>query len=237
VRRHAALRVLGLVLAPFWIAVTAGPAHATNSTPYYLFDGDSQIAWEIVNGAVANTFSTFSIGYPVAARDTIWLGDLSDTGAVEYQLDGTATGSTSAGGISFYQLLDGAAGPNANYAVECCGTPNSVTVAGLDWSNQQALFDLDPGNPPTDRGDGIAYDLSDDTLYVATLSSRTITHYDLVGNVLDSFVLPQGQGLVALAYEQSTDTLWVSTDPTGTSCSSTRAGASCRTSWSRAAAT
>jgi hypothetical protein len=181
-------------------AAVGGGVQAANLTPYYLFDGFSSVGYEITNGAVANTFSTFEFGYPVAIRNTIWLGDINDAGAKEYNLNGTATGNTSTGGTNFSQLLDGATGPANNYGITCCRAPNVVTVANGDWSGQASLFNIGV------QGTGIAYDLSNNTLYTSDLISTVIVHYDLAGNVLGSFNI--GQPLVGLAYETVTDTLW-----------------------------
>jgi len=178
---------------------TTTAANAANITPYYLTDGDSNIAYEITNGVVTNSFSTFRLGYPLAVRDTIWLDHRDDNGATEYTLAGVSTGNTSAGGNNFSQLLDGASGNNANYGVECCGSTNSVTVANADWSNQTVLFDLGFS------GSGVAYDFTNDSLFVSEFGT-TIYNFDLAGQLIQSFDL--GMQLVGLAYEMATDTIW-----------------------------
>lgn len=178
----------------------AGSAAAANLTSYYLFDGDGRTAWEITNGAVANTFSTYALGYPPAIRSSIWLGQRDDREAREYSLAGVATGNTSTGGAAFSQLLDGATGTNGrNYGVECCGGTNSVTVANSDWSNQTALFNL------SGDGAGIAFDPTNSTLYVS-LFGNAINHYDLSGALLGTIDL--GRTLVGLAYEELTNSFW-----------------------------
>jgi len=181
------------------ILTTTSAANATNVTPYYLTDGDSDIAYEIVNGVVTNSFSTFHYGYPIAVRDSIWLGHRNDNGAREYSLAGISTGNTSAGGNNFTQLLDGAGGNNVNYGVECCGSTNSVTIANTDWSNQTALFDLDFA------GTGIAYDFVTNSLFISEFGS-IIRNYDLNGQLIQSYNL--GMRLIGLAYETATDSLW-----------------------------
>ena len=191
-------RLLGAMCACY-TCIASGVAFAANITPYYLTDGDNQIVYEIKNGEKTNSFSTFRRGNPIAVRDTIWLGDLDDAEAREYTLSGTATGSSSSGGRNFTQLLDGAAGPDGNYSAQCCGSENFVTVANSDWSDQRSLFSLG-----STASNGIAYDLSDNTLYVA--DSTRILHYDLLGNIINNFSF--GQSLAALAYEQITDTFW-----------------------------
>jgi hypothetical protein len=179
---------------------SALPAQAANITPYYLFDGDAQVGYTITNGVLTNTFTTFGLGYPVAIRDTIWLGQRDDASAREYTLGGVATGNTSVGGNNFSQLLDGAAGNGVNYGVECCGSTNSVTSANTNWTNQQQLFNL------SFSAQGIGFDASDSTLWISELRGNTIRHYSLGGTLLGSFNL--GQSLVGLAYESATDTLW-----------------------------
>ena len=189
-----------LALALMATAVTAAPAIASNITPYYLFNGDASTGWQITNGVVTNTFSTFSLGYPVAIRNTIWLGQRDDDRAVEYTLGGVATGNTSVGGDNFSQLLDGATGFAANYGVECCGATNSVTVANADWSNQQVLFNLGTS------GSGIAFDPNDSTLWISAFGG-TITHYSLAGANLGTINLG-ARLMIGLAYESLTDTFW-----------------------------
>jgi hypothetical protein len=170
---------------------------------FYLFDGDSLRGFEVSTntGAVLNTFTTYQLGYPVAIRSSIWLGQRDDSGGREFSLGGVATGATSVGGNAFSQLLDGATGTNGkNYGVECCGATNSVTVANGDWSGQTSLFSLGFS------GGGIAYDGSDDTLLVSELGSGAIRRYDLSGNLLNSFNL--GGFLVGLAWDETTDSFW-----------------------------
>jgi hypothetical protein len=188
-----------LAIGTLGVSFSAG---AANITPYYLFDGDSSVAYEITNGVLSNTFSTFLLGYPAAIRDTIWLGQRDDARAREYTLAGVATANASAGGNAFSQLLDGATGTGGrNFGVECCGAVNSVTIANADWTNQTQLFSRGSAN-----GAGIAFDPSNDTLYVSDYDSN-IYHYALDGTVLDSFSLGQFS-LVGLAYEAATDTFW-----------------------------
>lgn len=191
-------RKLSISLLLSLAAISA--ANATNTNAYYLFDGDSPKAWQIQNGTVVNTFSTYGLGYPPAIRNSIWLGERDDASAREYTLAGVATGNTASGGGAFSQLLDGAAGANGkNYGVECCGGTNSVTVANIDWSGQSALFNL------ASNGTGIAFDSSDNTLFVSHFSN-VVDHYSLAGTLLASFDL--GQQLVGLAYDSSSDSLW-----------------------------
>src|SRR3954463_15210776 len=125
----SALVTLSCVMQP-WVA------QADNITPYYLFDGDSSVGYKIAKGT-ATPFATYPLAYPVAIRDSIWLGHRDDAGAREFTLNGTTTGATSVGGGTFTQLLDGTAGGSKNFGVECCGVQNSVTIAKSDWSDQR----------------------------------------------------------------------------------------------------
>jgi hypothetical protein len=181
----------------------AGAACAQN-TPYYIANGDGTVMYHVQFGAVQNVIPTFQLGYPLAVRNTIWLGDRDDAGATEYGLNGVPTGNTSAGGNAFSQLLDGAAGNNGlNYGIECCGGVNSVTVANADWSGQATLFDL----PNNANGEGIAYDTSMDHIYLVDFSG-TFYRTDLAGNVLFSANHGFGPDLACLAYDAGTDSLW-----------------------------
>ncbi|MBS0360622.1 MAG: hypothetical protein JSR98_04525, partial [Proteobacteria bacterium] len=146
-------------------ALYAAPAGAT---PYYLFDGDSQNAVEIDGGAVVNAFQTYSLGYPVAITNSIWLGQRDNQGAVQYNLDGTPTGLTATGGNVISQILDGTTDGTHNYGVTCCTSQNLVTVANGDWTNQQTLFTI------SDNAGGIAYDSASGSLFVSTFSGSIV---------------------------------------------------------------
>ena len=192
------LRMAAVVVAA---SLAANQALAVNITPYYLTDGDSQKMW-IINGGVASVFNTYSLGYPIAVTSSVWLGHRDDNQAREYTLGGVATGATSVGGNAFSQLLDGTTnGTGTNYGVECCGGPNSVTMASSTWTGQTVKFNLSGGS----GGTGITYDTATGSLFVSTFGNRLI-NYTTTGSVISDIALPF---LVsALAYEQLTDTLW-----------------------------
>ena len=179
------------------LAVAGAVAAPVQAASYYLFDGDSQRAVEISNGAVVNSFNTFEPGYPVAITSTIWLGHRDNQGATEYTLAGTPTGNTSAGGPTITQILDGTTDGTNNYGVTCCEAQNIVTIANADWSNQQTLFNLNTS------GNGIAFDTSSNSLFVSFFSGEVV-NYSLTGTVLGSF----NANLLGLAYDQSSDTLF-----------------------------
>mgnify|MGYP001165879763 CR=1 FL=1 len=186
------------------IAVAGAAATASAQTqPYYITDGDASTMFIVQNGSLQATKATYNLGYPIAVRNTIWLGHRDDAGAFEYDLFGDATGGSSAGGNGFSQLLDGATGIANNYGIECCGGPNSVTIADPDWSNQKVLFNL-PGGA---EGVGIAYATSTNTLFAMFFFEMTVNEYDLNGTLLNRWNY-QDQFEAALAYEASTNTLW-----------------------------
>jgi hypothetical protein len=65
--------------------------------------------------------------------------------------------------------------------VTCCGITNYVTIANLNWSNQQTLFAL-PG--AGERGDGIAFDSQNGNLYVST--GTGVQEFTLTGTLVAS---------------------------------------------------
>lgn len=190
------------IMAAFAVAGLAAGVSA-QTQPYYITDGDANTMFIVQGGSLQATKATYNLGYPIAVRNTIWLGHRDDAGAFEYDLFGDATGGSSAGGNGFSQLLDGTAGIANNYGIECCGGTNSVTIADPDWSNQKVLFNLPGGS----EGVGIAYATSTGTLFTMEYFSMTVTEYDLNGNPLNSWNYAN-QSETALAYEASTNTLW-----------------------------
>jgi hypothetical protein len=195
-RPKRSLMRLGLTVAALALLQAGAKAQ---STPYYITDGDNQVMYTVQNGVLINTTPTFSIAYPIAVRDTIWLGDRDNRSGAEYTLNGTPTGNTSVGNGQFSQILDGTTDGTSNYGSTF--SSDVVLKANGDWSNSSLLFAL-----PTDSS-GITYDPTDNTLYVA-LYDNTIHHYSLSGTDLGSFANPNGGFLAGLAYEASTDSLW-----------------------------
>jgi hypothetical protein len=213
--RTASLWILSITTLAAWVA-TAG----AQSLPYYIANGDGNIVYIVQNGVLQGSFPTsgVSMGYALAVRSTVVVGGRDDTGAVEYTLAGVPTGNSYPGGSNFSQLLDGTTdGVAYNYGVECCGSPNSVTRADLFWQGQAVLFDL------PDAASGIAYDLADATLWVA-LYDETVRHYTLAGTELSQFSPAFGQA-VGLAYDSSSDTLWMKSNQGATIYQYSKAGA------------
>lgn len=191
----ASLALLGLLM---------GNRVQAQLTPYYIAAGDQDVVTVVQGGALVGTFATPApgLGYPIAVRNTIWLGDRDNLGAAEYTLGGTPTGNTSPGAGGFSQILDGTTdGTFNNFGVEfgAVNGTNSVTVANLDWSGQATLFTI-----PFD-GAGIAFDTVSGTLFLGDFGGN-LYQYTLGGALLNTFT--PGVSLASLAYEQATDTLW-----------------------------
>lgn len=147
------LRAFAVLLLSF---AFVAPAHAV---VIYAADGDADEAYILdTNALTSSTFDTSAvgIGYAIAVRETIVLGDRDDEGAVEYALDGTPTGNSWVGDGDFSQMLDGTTDGSNNYAAVWSST--GVVIADADWTNSAVLFD--PGFSII----GITYDPTNDSL-------------------------------------------------------------------------
>ena len=201
----------GTVLCGLAGTIGITPALA-QSTPYYITDGDSHVAFEILGGVMVNTFAITSPGtndpYGLSVRNTIWIDDRQNGGAAEYTLAGVPTGNTSSGGATtFDEILDGTTDGVHNYGSTDAsggGTPG-VTIADLDWSNQAFLFPI-TGTASTPNG--ITYDSANDHLFVSTFANELL-EYTKAGTLLNSFTMSLPNTVASLAYEAATDTLWV----------------------------
>ena len=193
-----------LIAAGVGLLMAGGATHSIAQTqPFYITNGDSSIAYIVQNGVLQSSFPTFPLAYPLAVRNTALIHHRDDTGATEYSLAGAPTGTTYTGNGAFTQLLDGTTdGTQFNYGVECCDAVNSVVQTNLNWEGSTALFTLQGGT----GGQGIAYDTTDDTLFVSTFEGG-IDHYSLTGTLLGSFPAPR-TNLCCLAFEESSGTLW-----------------------------
>jgi hypothetical protein len=187
------------------LAIGSAPRAEAQATPYYVADGDAQNMFVVQGGVIIGSFAIPSLGYPLAIRNTVWVGDRDDNGATEFTLAGVATGNTGVGGGNFSQLLDGTTNGINNFGVECCDSVNSLTIANLDWSGQTALASLE------EQGNGVAFDSLSGHLFVGG-RSNTLYEYTIAGGLIGSFAVAglPSDGLASLAYEASSDTLWSS---------------------------
>ncbi len=165
----------------------------------YVTDGDSARLARVEEGAVTVT-RTHVRGYPIAVRNTIWIGDYNggQPNAIEYDLNGVATGNTAPYTPVF--AVDGASGEEENYQLGNAFSGNAtVYSAGLNWTGQTPLFNVQGSDLV-----GITYDGVNDSLWISDRSN--IYQYGLGGNLISQFAHSSGRG--CLAWEPSTDTLW-----------------------------
>ena len=167
----------------------------------YITDGDSNDIWAVQGGVVFD--QNLDVGgnrrYRVAARDTLWLGDM-DTGTnVELTQDLDPTGNTSPTGIDIFEGTDGAADGTYNYTVESFVNSAGVYRFGSDWTGGEFMFTV-TGNGIV----GITFDPVNGSLWIS--DQANVYEYDLTGQLLGQFAHTGSWG--SLAYEPTTDTLW-----------------------------
>ncbi|MCP3915374.1 MAG: hypothetical protein GY711_07445 [bacterium] len=188
------LRVLVLALVP-------AARVAAQSEVLYLTNGDASTLQAFQGGNLVFQSTTHHLGYPLAVRDTIWIGH-RDNGpqAIEYDLNGVPTGNTATlAGIN-PNFLDGAVNGDVNYVLDASGN-RTVYQADADWRNLVPLFD--PGT--SSNLGGITYDQVSGNVFVT--DSSTVYEFTLTGVMVASF--GHGAGTNSIAYEASTDTLWL----------------------------
>ncbi len=201
-------RICSLLLLAVSMALSA-PVFAQT---YYVTDGDANIVWIIdLASGTATSFNTDPLDSPYALgiTDTIVLSDRDNVEVREYLLDGTPTGMTWVGPGGFDEMLDGTTdGQGTYYGASWSGA--GVTVSDEGWTNTTQLFD------PGWNVMGIAYDTSDDTLWLVNDEAGTVHHYTLGGSEVFSFdpALPDRE--CCLAYDADTDTLWMTSNENDT---------------------
>jgi hypothetical protein len=177
----------------------------------YLTDGDSTSlqAIDTTTGNIAFSTTTSNRGYAIAVQGSLWIDDISNGGAFQYNLlTGAPTGNSQPGsGTSDGQLLDGTTSGIANYTLGFNGTGVvNVYSAGLDWSNMSLLFTTPattPGSTPTDMI-GITFNTATNTLWLSDFND--VYQYSLGGSLLSQFAHVSERG--SLAYQASTNTFW-----------------------------
>jgi hypothetical protein len=164
----------------------------------YVTDGDASRLARIDNVGPAVITTTHSGGYPIAVRNSIWIGNYYGSGAREYNLAGVFTGNTAP--LSDINAVDGAVNGNINYALgNAFNSTATVYVTNPDWTNPVALFSVSG----TDMV-GITFDPVSGHIWVS--GGTTIFEYTTTGAFVSLFSHSSGRG--SLAYEASTDTLW-----------------------------
>ncbi|MHC4416114.1 MAG: hypothetical protein ACYS0G_12605 [Planctomycetota bacterium] len=182
------------------------------SGDYYLTNGDSTIL-QVVNGAtIDRSWSTASLLYPLAVVETARVynrGAGAKDPGIEYQLDGTPTGTTYpwAPGPTG-QLLDGGTdGTSRNFAAEFAGGMG-VWRYDRNWANPVQLFTRNVSII------GVTFDLINGRLWIS-LDGGNIQQVANDGTVISEFDPGPGRW-GALAWEPETDTLWAHLNSTNT---------------------
>lgn len=179
---------------------TLVPASAmAQSTALYVTNGDAARLARVQGGAVT-TSTTHVRAYPIAVRNTIWLGDYNGAqpNSIEYSLNGIATGNTALYTPVF--AVDGAVNGNTNYQLgNAFNSTATVYSANFNWTGQTAMFNVSGQDLV-----GITFDTVNGTLWIS--DRNNIYQYSLAGNLLGQFAHQSGRG--SLAYEAVTDTLW-----------------------------
>lgn len=185
------------------LIMLSGVSITANANTLYVTNGDaSRLAIvDTDTGILLNTTTTYTLGYPIAIRDTIWIGYYG-TGThtvFEYDLAGTPTGNSAS--VSSVLGTDGAVNGNTNYtlAPAFSGATANVYQCDSNFGNPVSLFTV----PGTDLV-GITFDTVGGNLWIS--DSNTIYQYNLSGTLISSFAHAGSRG--CLAYDPTTDTLW-----------------------------
>jgi hypothetical protein len=170
----------------------------------YITNGDSSSlqAIDVTTGTITFSATTSTISYPIAVRDTIWIGQRDNSGlSREYTLaSGVATGNqVNLPGPDLGDFVDGAIKDTFNYTITAFSSTGTVYRTNTDWSNPTSLFTVSGSDLV-----GITFDPASGNLWISDQSS--IYQYTLAGSLVSQFAHVGGRG--SLAYQASTDTLW-----------------------------
>ena len=188
------------------LAFAANLAHALPVQTLYVTDGDAR-RLAAVNGNTATITTTFQLAYPLAVRDTIWIGSYAgNSAAAEYTLAGVATGNPAAASVVFG--VDGASNGNTNYTLgNAFNGSSTVYSANADWTGAASMFNVSGSDLV-----GITFDNASGNLWVSDMNR--MYQYSLTGTLVSSFLHSGSRG--SLAYEGATDTLWYVTNGSDT---------------------
>jgi hypothetical protein len=115
-------------------------------------------------------------------------------------------------GITSETAYDGASDGQHNYYVQYEGIDTSgayvenVYQTGLNWQNPTLLFSVQSSSGVQSEYLGIAYDSSNNSLWVSGWGATAVNDYSLSGSLLGSLTGPGYLG--ALAYDSADNTLW-----------------------------
>lgn len=196
------LRRTTLMMTVMLVITTCQVAQAQTSE-YFMFSGDQATFSVVQGGVVLRTWGvapgTAQFQYPLAIRDTIRTmgANAGDIGA-EYDLFGKDLGVRYVHPPGPIRCWDGTTDGTYNYSIDTAG---GVYRFDLDWSNPVFLFDAGSTG-------ALAYDPTNDSLWVGQFSTTTVMNYTLTGTVLSSFATGHDKNM-ALALDHADDTLWL----------------------------
>jgi hypothetical protein len=203
------LRSLIAVITVFSALSFAGTASAAGPvSKLYLTAGDQQMIWVVQGTSVVNSWSEqHQFEYPLAVSSTIrTLGRFAGEFGSEYTLAGAFTGTTYAFPFSGGQfLVDGTTDTTSNYSVDA--NTGDVYSFSSTWTNPTYLFTTSSG-----FGD-IAYDSTDNSLWLASFAGNTVEHRSLFGTLISSFTVPFSN-ITCLAVDPADNTLWMGSQGT-----------------------
>ena len=200
-------RVSNCIVAGLVLAGAVSTAYAQTDT-LYVTDGDSARMAIVQGGTLQSVATTHVRGYPIAVRNTIWIGDYNggQPNSIEYDLSGIPTGNAVLYTPHF--AVDGGVNGNKNYELgDAFSTSATVYVADADWQNETPMFTVSGSDLV-----GITFDTVNGTIWISDQSF--IYEYNLAGNLVSQFAHSSGRGCIA--YEPSSDTIWYVTNSSDT---------------------
>lgn len=197
----------GLLVSVAGVLAVAGAA-AGQTDRLYITDGDSQRLAIVQGGVLQSVKTTHVRGYPIVVNSSLWIGDYNGNqpNAIEYDLDGNATGAT----VPYTPIFAVDAGSDGGQSFQLGNAFNSnatVYAGGAQFENSTPLFDVQGSDLV-----GITYDTANGSIWVSDQSQ--LYEYSLGGSLLSSFSHQSGRGCIA--YEASSDSIWYVTNGSDT---------------------
>ena len=200
-RRAALLLAAGIALA--------GAARTTSAalmSEYYLTDFGTDKVYVLQGTNIVRSWSiTPDTMSPIAVKDTVRLSSINNTNVGrEYSIQGLATGVTFPASASppLY-IWDGTTDGTYNYTVDYAN--GNVLRYDANWANPSILFTT------TANRIGIAYDPTNNSLWLGGANAAVIEDRQLNGTLISSIPVPVSQtflGVNALALDPADQTLW-----------------------------
>lgn len=174
---------------------------AAQANTLYVTDGDeSRLALvDITSGTLIGTYTTSGGQYPIAVGSSVWLGNYYGSNASQYNLDGSATGTTAPSAV--VSAVDGTTDGTYNYELGgAFSEQGTIYRTNADFTSPVSLFNTASGQDFV----GITYDSKNNTLFVS--DDTTVYQYAMDGTLLSQFAKTDDRG--SLAYDPTTDSLW-----------------------------